>query len=146
VRVDLADELAEKIVVTELQWSIENGGLEHYELKAFQTVLEYFMSQGGYKEWLRRIDDMADMEWVRKTHTDYIEGMKQHGDELENNNERHLYGAAINRINLLMEHIDELEAQLTNGKAAIKRMLPKLREHLTEEYILHELIRGTGGE
>ena len=89
---------------------------------------------------------MADMEWVRKTHTDYIAGMKQHGDELENNNERHLYGAAINRINLLMEHIDELEAQLTNGKAAIKRMLPKLREHLTEEYILHELIRGTGGE
>jgi uncharacterized Fe-S cluster-containing radical SAM superfamily enzyme len=54
---------------------------------------------------------MADMEWVRKTHTDYIAGMKQHGDELENNNERHLYGAAINRINLLMEHIDELEAR-----------------------------------
>jgi len=27
-------------------------------------------------------------------------------------------------------------------QAVIERMLPKLREHLTEEYILHELIRG----
>ena len=36
----------------------------------------------------------------------------------------------------------KLQVQLANGQAAIKRMLPKLREHLTEEYIVYELIRG----
>lgn len=105
----------------------------------------------------------VDMDWVRKTHPDYIKGMKQHAAELEVTDTRHLYGAAINRINLLMEHIEAQEAELqwlqnqhvrvcssegklkvrnAKGAAAIKRMLPKLREHFTEEYIVYELIRG----
>ena len=76
---------------------------------------------------------MADMEWVRKTHKDYIKGMKQHGDELENNNERHLYSAACNRINLLMEHIDELETRelgFIQSLRALEAENAKLREAL----------------
>ena len=62
----------------------------------------------------------VDMDWVRKTHNDYIKGMQRHADELENNNERHLYGAAINRIKLLMEHIAELEAKVDWYKVSIE--------------------------
>jgi hypothetical protein len=54
---------------------------------------------------------MADMDWVRMTHKTYIKRMKQHAAELENNQQRHLYQAAIDRINLLMEHIDDLEKE-----------------------------------
>ena len=54
---------------------------------------------------------MADMEWVRMTHQGYIKGMAEHANELEQENERHLYGVAINRITLLMEHIEALEAE-----------------------------------
>ena len=47
----------EEVVIEELRWCIESGGLEPHELKAFYTVLEYFMSSNDYKEWLRRNDD-----------------------------------------------------------------------------------------
>jgi hypothetical protein len=50
-----------------------------------------------------------DMQWVRETHTDLINGMKQHADELEARDERHFYGPAINRIELLMQQIEALQ-------------------------------------
>jgi len=62
---------------------------------------------------------MNDMEWVRKTHPDYIKGMRQHADELEQDGIRHMYGPAINRIRLLMEHIEHLEAVVEAAKKVV---------------------------
>ena len=36
----------------------------------------------------------------------------------------------------------KLEAENAKLEAVLERMLPKLREHLTEEYIYHELLKG----
>ena len=36
---------------------------------------------------------------------------------------------------VMHKHIEKLEA-------IIQRMIPKLREHMTEEYIIYELIKG----
>lgn len=57
MKVELAEDEACKVVVDELQWSIENGDLEPYALTAFHTVLEYFMPIREYVEWLRRNHD-----------------------------------------------------------------------------------------
>lgn len=85
---------------------------------------------------------MADMDWVRKTHDVYIEGMQQHAAELENNNERHLYGAAINRITLLMEHIDELEvaarAVVDASERAVRETSPQT-PYIQPDYLLRAI-------
>ena len=85
---------------------------------------------------------MVDMDWVRKTHDDYIKGMQQHAAELENNNERHLYVAAINRINLLMEHIDEMEVDARSvvdaSERAVRETSPQT-PYIQPDYLLRAI-------
>lgn len=55
---------------------------------------------------------MANMKWMRRTHADLIKAMNLHATELEARDERHVYGSAIIRITLLMEHIASLEEKI----------------------------------
>ncbi len=71
---------------------------------------------------------MADMEWVRMTHQGCIEGMDKHAKELEQENERHFYGAAIERINLLMEHIEEMEDALAHADRHAEDLEARIHE------------------
>ena len=56
---------------------------------------------------------MADMDWVRRTQPKLTLSVIEHMAELEAEGHRHVYTACLNRIQLLLEHIEKLEEQPT---------------------------------